>query len=284
MTRSVRICLLGGLIGGATLPDTAAGCDATPTRCGPAITIRVYDYAALSNSITKRAQAEVDRIFGKAGVKTEWASCPISEETAPGDPRCHVSPSATDIRLNFLTAGMAREITTNQSVFGAAFPLQHGFGSLASVFPGRIREFAASKGAPEGSLLGHFIAHEIGHLLLGLNGHSGAGIMRAPWSHAQVERAGLGTLLFTKQDAERIKRQASARLRERTARPTVELHSIFEAIENAPRERNQGVKRGAISASDSILESETSRCEVAGVPTNPSGSELDAARMALPNR
>ena len=231
MIRTVRSCLLGGLIFGSALPGAAEEYPGTPPSSGPVITIRVYDYTALRNSVKKRAQAEADRIFGKAGVKTEWAACPISKETLPGDPPCHESPSTTDIRLNILTAGMTRKITTDHSTFGAAFPLKDGFGSLAIVFAERVRELAASHGAPEGLLLGHFITHEIGHLLLGLNSHSDAGIMRVPWNRAQIERAHLGTLLFAEHEAEQMQRHASARLGARTARPEVELPRA--AAENA---------------------------------------------------
>jgi hypothetical protein len=56
------------------------------------------------------------------------------------------------------------------------------------------------------------MAHEIGHLLLGVNSHSRTGLMHVPWDDTQREKAYLGTLLFTKKEAKRIQRQVAARL------------------------------------------------------------------------
>ena len=46
-------------------------------------------------------------------------------------------------------------------------------------------------------LLGCVIAHEIGHLLLGLNSHSGSGIMQRRWERKQITQVMTGTPLFT---------------------------------------------------------------------------------------
>lgn len=205
---------IAALVNGA--PDVCAedGAD-----CHPEITVRVYDYSVVPEGIARRAKAEVERIFAEAGVKVNWAVCPVSAETMPGDPTCHLRPSSTDIRLNFLTAEMAKEIAPEYIKFGAAFPLKSGFGNLAAVFPERISEFAASHGAPEALLLGHFIAHEIGHLLLGVNSHSKSGLMHVPWSRSQIERAYVGTLLFSRNDVDRIQQKVSARVLAARSRP-----------------------------------------------------------------
>jgi len=48
-------------------------------------------------------------------------------------------------------------------------------------------------------ILGNVIAHEIGHLLLGLNSHSELGIMQKQWQRNQVRQAVTGNLLFTEE-------------------------------------------------------------------------------------
>jgi hypothetical protein len=72
---------------------------------------------------------------------------------------------------------------------------------------------AESGGASRALLLGHVMAHEIGHLLLGVNSHANTGLMHVPWDRDQREKAYLGTLLFTNKEAEQIRHQAAARLR-----------------------------------------------------------------------
>jgi hypothetical protein len=46
-------------------------------------------------------------------------------------------------------------------------------------------------------ILGCVIAHELGHLLLGSNGHSDRGIMQSQWEPRQVKQLLTGSLLFT---------------------------------------------------------------------------------------
>jgi hypothetical protein len=50
-------------------------------------------------------------------------------------------------------------------------------------------------------VLGCVIAHELGHLLLGLHEHSIAGIMQAHWGVEQVQRALMSQLFFLPEEA-----------------------------------------------------------------------------------
>jgi hypothetical protein len=58
------------------------------------------------------------------------------------------------------------------------------------------------------------MAHEIGHLLLGSNSHSATGIMRAQWSRKDLQRASLEILRFTPAQAERIRADVLARIKQ----------------------------------------------------------------------
>jgi hypothetical protein len=53
-----------------------------------------------------------------------------------------------------------------------------------------------------GQVLGHVIAHEVGHLLLNQQVHSPQGIMRGEWSFVDFRDMTSGMLLFTPQQAE----------------------------------------------------------------------------------
>lgn len=53
-------------------------------------------------------------------------------------------------------------------------------------------------------VLGHAIAHEIGHILLGSNSHGSRGLMKAKWGQEDIKRAGKGDLLFTPEQAQVI--------------------------------------------------------------------------------
>jgi hypothetical protein len=78
-------------------------------------------------------------------------------------------------------------------------------------------------------ILGSVMAHEIGHLLLGLNSHSGSGVMQPRWERKQVRQAMMGTLLFTPEQSQLIQVEAHTRMRLQTAslkeqREVVEAH------------------------------------------------------------
>ena len=72
---------------------------------------------------------------------------------------------------------------------------------IANVFMNRVTEQAAIGEFSVSRMLGHAIAHEIGHLLLGDNSHSPGGIMVAPWSKQDLWRMSKGKLLFTHQES-----------------------------------------------------------------------------------
>ena len=59
-----------------------------------------------------------------------------------------------------------------------------------------------------GVLLGAMMAHEIGHLLLGVNSHSGEGIMSIPWDVHKLQQINLGDLGFTPEQAATLKAEA----------------------------------------------------------------------------
>jgi hypothetical protein len=61
-------------------------------------------------------------------------------------------------------------------------------------------------------ILGCVIAHEIGHLLLGLNSHSASGIMQGNWERGQIRKAMTGTLLFTPEQAKLIRGETQRRM------------------------------------------------------------------------
>jgi len=53
-------------------------------------------------------------------------------------------------------------------------------------------------------VLGHTMAHEVGHLLLGTHAHSQMGIMRPNWQGQELRRVEMGALLFTPEQGRSI--------------------------------------------------------------------------------
>jgi len=177
----------------------------------PTIRIRVVDYMSTSPAILAEAEHEAGRILSKTGLWTVWVDCSRGHSTTiPQDPCQELE--ATDIWLRVLSEPTQNEL--QDTVFGfAVVPV------LATVYYEAVRH-AKSDGADFDIpvILGCVIAHEIGHLLLGSNSHSGSGVMKRRWERKQFRQAMTGILLFTPEQAKRIQAEAQARMRLQTAR------------------------------------------------------------------
>ena len=208
LRRSIE--LVAGLVGvmGSAFPATVFATAADPS---PTIRVRVVDYTEASPAILAEAEREAARILSKAGLQTVWVDCSGRRSTTvPQDPCQELE--ATDISLRVLS-----EPTHNapqDTVFGfAVVPV------LATVYYEAVRR-AKSDGAAFDIpiILGCVIAHEIGHLLLGSNSHSGLGVMNRRWERKQFRQAMTGILLFSPEQAKLIQAEAQTRMRLQTAR------------------------------------------------------------------
>jgi len=201
----LSIELVAGLVGvmGLAFPATVFATAADPS---PTIRIRVVDYASASPAILAEAEREAARILSKAGLRTVWVNCSGGRSTTvPQDPCQELE--ATDISLRVLSE--PTQNTFQDTVFGfAVVPI------LATVYYEAVRH-AKSDGAAFDTpiILGCVIAHEIGHLLLGSNSHSGLGVMKRRWERKQFRQAMTGILLFTPEQAKRIQAEAQTRMR-----------------------------------------------------------------------
>ncbi|MDP2996993.1 MAG: hypothetical protein Q8N47_05850 [Bryobacterales bacterium] len=124
---------------------------------------------------------------------------------------------SSDITLRILSRRMALRLGPDghgvNSSLGMALPGgEQGLGSLAYIYFHRIQKLARlveRHTRTEEVILGHAVAHEIGHLLLNTPMHSAAGIMHVPWEGTDLARALEGGLVFT--PAEAAQMQANLR-------------------------------------------------------------------------
>jgi hypothetical protein len=85
---------------------------------------------------------------------------------------------------------------------------------VANVYADRVPKMAY--GQEVGVILGRIMAHELGHLLLGKNEHSRAGVMRAEWLSDDRQSRTPALMLFLPGEAKRIRAQVLARSRDTT--------------------------------------------------------------------
>ena len=182
------------------------------------IEIHVYNYSAASGDLLGRAEQEAFRIFRRTGVATAWLSCPLTSEEAVRNKACALPDAPTRLTLRLLSNSMADSLGFGGDIFGSALlPDNEEFGVVANVYADRTRELADRREFEV--ILGRVIAHELGHLLLGKNAHSAAGIMHARWDAQDLGLSRQAAMLFLPGETKRIRAHVRAR--------AVSSHELF---------------------------------------------------------
>jgi hypothetical protein len=180
----------------------------------PELAIRIYDYAGVGGSTLARTFEEIERIYRMAGVSVLLMQCRTDMAAPVLDSRCAGRAGPTTIIVRVLPREMASLAGTNKRVFGFAMTASRpGFGVIANAFHHQVEKLAKEWGYHRGAVLGHVIAHEVGHLLLGFVGHSRGGIMQMPGNGPHLSAAHKGRLVFTRSQSERIRADVFERIR-----------------------------------------------------------------------
>jgi len=162
--------------------------------------IYVYNPVRVPQAILSRAEQRVSAILGRSGVEAEWLDC---SAIGPERGRCAGLPAPGSVTVQIVqgTTKMSEE------VFGATFLGTDGTGRQADIFYDRINALHEDWNIALAELLGNVIAHELGHLLLGLNAHSPTGIMSPVWTHKELSQAQRGALVFSVEQSKRIQKK-----------------------------------------------------------------------------
>jgi hypothetical protein len=106
--------------------------------------------------------------------------------------------------------------TVFPGALGFALPFARS-GAHVSIFYDRVETLSLSVNAPLYVVLGHAIAHEIGHVLLCSSDHTSGGLMHARWNQSSWKLASAGVLGFTEAEARQLRRAAALRNEYRVA-------------------------------------------------------------------
>ncbi|MFZ0732107.1 MAG: hypothetical protein WAM79_07265 [Candidatus Sulfotelmatobacter sp.] len=215
----MRKLLIGGLTASLILATPAFGARKNTQRVRAVgegeITIQIRDYAQANPSVLRHAEQVAGDILQKAGVATRWIDCPVGSSRGVA---CSSPVSTLDFFVNLLPESMSDRLRLPGGVLGSAIEGSgRDFGFMASVFYDVAKDRAAAGQVDFGELLGDAIAHELGHLLLGTNSHSGWSLMSAFWSGNQFRLVAQGLLAFSDVEAKRIHAAIHARTLAATA-------------------------------------------------------------------
>ncbi len=176
----------------------------------PVFTVLVYDYGEVSDKTINQAETEATHIFRKAGVEAIWLNCPHSAAETGKPTVCQRPLGPLDFVLRVIRASKTAQPTLDHCALGFT-PLEGRKGAFVTVLYDCITELAVDRDTPPAQLLGHAVAHEIGHLFLGAK-HSPRGLMRPRWDEKDVQLAVQRNLLFSRQQAELIRARVLARM------------------------------------------------------------------------
>ena len=203
--------------------STAAGSPETSL----ALTIHIHNNAEVADKTLAEAEKVATEIFGKAGVESRWIDGRLTSEKDQGNLVDQGSFPLSHIWVKIYTRSMAERFSLPSGVMGFA-PGTERNRQVVYVFYNRVEALARSqvKARFEGSgrtpatiaqVLGHAIAHELGHVLLNIASHSATGIMRGDWNLKDLQDVAYGSLLFTSEQAEVIRAEVRRRVGQQAA-------------------------------------------------------------------
>ncbi len=184
----------------------------TPQAPAPRFQLLVFNFAGLSNEMLVRSMRETARIFRQGGVEMDWIHCPPYSSEGPTQPTpCQFVRDVPQFQLRLLSASADKILIPDPERHGFALFTDGGEpSSTVYVFADRATKFTENQKSRRARVLGYLISHELGHLLLGLRGHSVAGIMHVPWRGEELKMVFQGSMCFHPAETRRIR----SRLRE----------------------------------------------------------------------
>jgi hypothetical protein len=163
-----------------------------PDSVQPEVLVRVFDAGGLSGMTMSHAEFVAKQILASAGVRLRWTSSAIPKHPDLQTTACETATTVETIDIRF--ASVPPEY--KRGVLAEAHPFAK-CGVRITVFFDRVSRLFETRLAPDASILGHVLAHEIGHVLLKLENHSEAGLMKAQWNDHDLAKMRSKKFTFT---------------------------------------------------------------------------------------
>jgi hypothetical protein len=182
----------------AAIPVAAGGPPNDPVHAY----ISVFADAPISLSVIDRAEEKASQILQNAGVEVIWLNCFQDQIRGSSLASCHELSFSPHFDLRIVRSSR----NLNGSSVGISFFASDGQGCCADLFYGAIERLQQEADVAPAVVLGFAMAHELGHLLLGVNAHAPIGLMRAHWARDDLRNAARGSMWFSAEQSLRMKR------------------------------------------------------------------------------
>ncbi len=139
-----------------------------------------------------RAQGVASDIYSEVGVTLKWR-LPNPKITG-----CSKNPPL------LRTIVVALSWNTPDNSYPAALAFSNPYsaeGACVTIFVDRLKPMVALQPLTTSVLLGHVLAHEMGHVLQGIARHSETGVLKQRWSPLEIDAMWNKPLRFTDHDA-----------------------------------------------------------------------------------
>jgi hypothetical protein len=170
--------------------------------------ITVYDGAGLGPKILSSAEKLTEKILLASGLEAQWSAGPLSELkrlrmdfTAPRAGECASSPALGLQRVQILRRAPAG---FSPPALGFSLPCATT-GFQVTLYADRIAAVSEKAAPTFGRVLGYALAHELGHVLTHSTAHENNGLMKGVWSKTDWQRAAVELILFSPEQARRIR-------------------------------------------------------------------------------
>jgi hypothetical protein len=161
---------------------------------GPTLHVAVHNDASVAEMTVAAAESAAGKVFATAGLQIDWMNCGRRDETDAEARRCSKASYPTYLQLRILSRPRHR----NGSTLGISYLGADGKGCYSEIFAARVQDLGVGSEV-RSVILGHVMAHELAHLLLGTNSHAESGIMRAQWLAAELTSASKADLFSARQ-------------------------------------------------------------------------------------
>ena len=191
------------------LPTVATAASAS----APILNVRIYDAFGVSSAELERARTVFEQTLDATDVQVRWRRC-----REAGVEPCTDRLQGNELVIRLIRGPLTQDQIPLRALGYSSLDTRHLRGTLATVFPDRIRTLAHRANWPPGDMLGHAIAHEVGHLILGSASHADDGLMRPHWTASHTQNSVANDWAF--RDAEGADIRAAVRGRASRRRST----------------------------------------------------------------
>jgi hypothetical protein len=182
-----------------------AGCGYGKTGPEQTVSVRLYDQAQVPATVLHSAMNETSRLFRAAGIRISWERPSAEAPEDQGTDQTAYVCQRPDERP-YLAVRLIRRTPANvyPGALGYSLPLAHS-GAHVVIFYDRVEELPQWVNTAAYVILGHAMAHELGHVLLGSTEHALGGLMQARWTSASWRLATAGVLSFEREEVRRMR-------------------------------------------------------------------------------